>query len=85
MEMDEVQDSGSCPCVRPAESERVRRMNMPERAALLGSSVRDADRALNLNSGGNNLLDTTRFDTLRFPPLAWKDSQSWQFGADSGF
>lgn len=71
MEMDEVQDSGSCPCVRPAESERVRRMHMPERAALLGSSVRDADRALNLNGGGNGLLDTTHFDTLRFPPPAW--------------
>lgn len=69
--MNEAQNAGSIPTVRPAESERVRRMHMPERAALLGSSVRDADRALNLNGGGNGLLDTTHFDTVRFPPPAW--------------
>lgn len=57
--------------VPPAESARLRRMHMPERAAVIGTSVREADRALNLNGGGGGLLDTTHFDTVRFPPPAW--------------
>jgi aspartate/methionine/tyrosine aminotransferase len=46
-------------------------MHMAERAAQIGTSVRDADRALLLNGGGNGLLDATHFDTVRFPPPEW--------------
>lgn len=57
--------------LRPAESARLKRMHMPARAAMIGTSVREADRALNLNGGGAGLLDTTHFDTVRFPPPVW--------------
>jgi aspartate/methionine/tyrosine aminotransferase len=46
-------------------------MHMPERAGQIGMSVREADRSLNLDGGGHGLLDTTHFDTVRFPPPAW--------------
>jgi len=55
----------------PAVSRRVLRMHMPERAGQIGMSVREADRSLNLDGGGHGLLDTTHFDTVRFPPPAW--------------
>lgn len=54
-----------------AESRRVQRMHMPERARLIGASVRQADRELGLDGGGRDMLDTTHFDTVRFPPPAW--------------
>ena len=57
--------------LRPAESARVRRMHLPARADQLGMTVREADRALKLNGGGDGLLDTTHFDTVRFPPPVW--------------
>lgn len=53
------------------ESQRVQRMHMPDRVEALGCSVREADLALRLDGGGNGLLDTTHFDTVRFPPPAW--------------
>ncbi len=34
-------------------------------------SVREADRSLGLNGAGHGLLDTTHFDTVRFPPPDW--------------
>jgi aspartate/methionine/tyrosine aminotransferase len=54
-----------------AESRRLRRMHMPGRMGVSGLSVREADRQLRLNGGGRGLLDTTHFDTVRFPPPAW--------------
>ena len=54
-----------------AESPRLRRMHMPERAARLGVNVREADLLLGLDGGGSGLLDTTHFDTVRFPPPDW--------------
>jgi aspartate/methionine/tyrosine aminotransferase len=54
-----------------AESARVKRMHIPARAAVLGSTVREADRELKLNGGGDGLLDTTHFDTVRFPAPDW--------------
>lgn len=56
------------PAAGDAESRRMRRMHMPGR---VGVSVREADRQLGLNGGGRGLLDTTHFDTVRFPPPAW--------------
>ncbi|KRE60788.1 aminotransferase class I/II-fold pyridoxal phosphate-dependent enzyme [Nostocoides sp. Soil756] len=53
------------------ESERLRRTHLPERRALLGMSVREADLSLGLDGAGGGLLDTTHFDTVRFPPPEW--------------
>lgn len=66
--------SGQAAALRPAESIRLRRMHLPKRAEVLGQSVRDADLALHLDGGGGGLLDTTHFDTVRFPPPAWAAS-----------
>jgi aspartate/methionine/tyrosine aminotransferase len=55
----------------PAASRRVLRTHIQERADQIGMSVRDADRSLRLDGGGHGLLDTTHFDTVRFPPPAW--------------
>lgn len=57
--------------LKEAESARVRRMHLPARANVLGSTVRAADRSLRLDGGGDGLLDTTHFDTVRFPPPPW--------------
>ncbi|MGI8699686.1 MAG: pyridoxal phosphate-dependent aminotransferase [Nocardioidaceae bacterium] len=46
-------------------------MHMPERADKLGVNVREADLLLQLDGGGHGLLDTTHFDTVRFPPPDW--------------
>ncbi|MEA9986164.1 pyridoxal phosphate-dependent aminotransferase [Subtercola sp. RTI3] len=52
-------------------SERVLRTHLPQREAAPGVSVRAADLSLRLDGGGNGLLDTTHFDTVRFPPPPW--------------
>jgi len=54
-----------------APSQRVLRTHLPERAGQIGMSVRAADRSLGLDGGGHGLLDTTHFDTVRFPPPPW--------------
>jgi aspartate/methionine/tyrosine aminotransferase len=56
-----------------AESARVRRTHIPSRRPTLGVTVREADLALQLDGGGKGLLDTTHFDTVRFPPPAWAE------------
>lgn len=53
------------------QSNRLRRMHLPQRQQYIGMTVRDADKSLQLNGGGNGLLDTTHFDTVRFPPPEW--------------
>ena len=57
--------------LRSVESARLRRTHLPERAPLIGMSVREADLSLRLDGAGHGLLDTTHFDTVRFPPPAW--------------
>jgi aspartate/methionine/tyrosine aminotransferase len=54
-----------------AASQRVLRTHIPDRADQIGESVRSADRSLSLDGGGHGLLDTTHFDTVRFPPPDW--------------
>ncbi len=56
---------------RSAESARLRRAHLPERADAIGMSVREADQSLRLDGAGHGLLDTTHFDTVRFPPPPW--------------
>ena len=52
-------------------SARLNRTHLPERRSLLGVSVREADLSLKLDGTGHGLMDTTHFDTVRFPPPAW--------------
>ncbi|HZP77208.1 MAG TPA: aminotransferase class I/II-fold pyridoxal phosphate-dependent enzyme [Pseudolabrys sp.] len=49
---------------------RVQRASLPERSAIAGSSARQADRDL-LAIAPRGYLDTTHFDTERFPPPPW--------------
>lgn len=55
----------------PGLADRVLRTHLPERANVLGMSVRDADVQLRLDGTGHGLMDTTHFDTARFPPPSW--------------
>lgn len=52
-------------------ADRLLRTHLPERAGVLGMSVREADVQLRLDGTGHGLLDTTHFDTVRFPPPDW--------------
>jgi aspartate/methionine/tyrosine aminotransferase len=49
---------------------RLQRLELPERAPIAGQSARRADIAL-LAKAPPNYLDTTHFDTVRFPPPPW--------------
>jgi aspartate/methionine/tyrosine aminotransferase len=55
----------------PVIADRLLRTHLPERASVLGMSVRDADVQLRLDGTGHGLLDTTHFDTVRFPAPDW--------------
>ncbi|WP_082498588.1 pyridoxal phosphate-dependent aminotransferase [Plantibacter sp. Leaf314] len=66
-------DTPAAPGLRPAQSARVARTHLTYRDAAPGLSVREADLSLRLDGGGHGLLDTTHFDTVRFPPPAWAD------------
>ncbi len=57
--------------IRSSASTRLLRTHLPERAPLIGMSVREADLSLRLNGSGHGRLDTTHFDTVRFPPPDW--------------
>jgi len=52
------------------EPDRIHRLQLPERAAIAGASARRADLDL-LAQAPKDFLDTTHFDTIRFPPPAW--------------
>src|SRR5580693_8443852 len=54
-----------------ATSQRVKRTRLPGLAHQIGMSVGEADRMLGLDGGSHGLLDTTHFDTSRFPPPPW--------------
>jgi aspartate/methionine/tyrosine aminotransferase len=54
-----------------AIADRLLRTHLPERATVLGMSVREADVQLRLDGAGHGLMDTTHFDTVRFPPPDW--------------
>src|SRR5258708_6066901 len=53
-----------------SEPERVQRLQLPERAVIAGASARQADIDL-IAHAPNGFLDTTHFDTVRFPPPPW--------------
>lgn len=64
--MTERMATGSIPT--PA---RIERLSLPDRADLLGSSVRQAERELEAARSPERLLDLTYADTHRFPPPSW--------------
>lgn len=55
----------------PGVPPQIERMHIPERVALIGESVKDADARLSSRASAPDVLDTTHFDTVRFPPPPW--------------
>ena len=53
---------------------RLQRLELPERVPIAGTSARRADIAL-LAKAPPDFLDTTHFDTVRFPPPPWAAEQ----------
>jgi len=53
-----------------AQPERMRRLQIPEMLPVAGASARQADLRL-LAQAPKDFLDTTHFDTVRFPPPQW--------------
>ncbi|HTE78968.1 MAG TPA: aminotransferase class I/II-fold pyridoxal phosphate-dependent enzyme [Xanthobacteraceae bacterium] len=49
---------------------RISRLRLPERVSIAGTSARRADLEL-LAQAPKGFLDTTHFDTVRFPPPPW--------------
>lgn len=58
------------PSFEEHEAERVRALKLPERAAIASPNVRQADIDL-LSKAPKDFIDTTHFDTVRFPPPDW--------------
>jgi aspartate/methionine/tyrosine aminotransferase len=77
MQMSPLSRSSS---VSPAPA-RLQRLELPERAPLAGTSARRADIAL-LAKASANFLDTTHFDTVRFPPPPWAAERFAQAAGD---
>ncbi|MET0710090.1 MAG: aminotransferase class I/II-fold pyridoxal phosphate-dependent enzyme [Tardiphaga sp.] len=59
---------------------RLQRLELPERAPIAGTSARRADIEL-LAKAPADFLDSTHFDTVRFPPPPWAAEQ---FGRAAG-
>ncbi|HWJ36735.1 MAG TPA: aminotransferase class I/II-fold pyridoxal phosphate-dependent enzyme [Steroidobacteraceae bacterium] len=60
---------------------RVRNLELPGRAGIEYASARDADRQV-LGSAPAEFLDTTHFDTVRFPPPDWAQEAFAKASAD---
>ena len=73
---------GSSEMASRGESARIKRMHLPSRASVIGMTVRAADTSLHLNGGGDGLIDTTHFDTVRFPPPEWAQAIMARASAD---
>jgi aspartate/methionine/tyrosine aminotransferase len=56
--------------VRPCQPDRIRRLQLPELLPIAGTSARQADLQL-LSQAPRGFLDTTHFDTVRFPAPPW--------------
>jgi aspartate/methionine/tyrosine aminotransferase len=55
------------PSFREPEAERIEALKLPERLAIAAPNVRQADIEL-LSKAPRDFIDTTHFDTVRFPP-----------------
>jgi aspartate/methionine/tyrosine aminotransferase len=67
-----LKENGTSPTSRISRSktQRMLGLEIPTRRALEGITVREADRLL-LAKAPKDFLDTTHFDTVRFPPPEW--------------
>src|SRR5690554_2459937 len=54
----------------PAEPTRLKQLQIPGRLGSTFASAREADKHL-LSQAPRDFLDTTHFDTVRFPPPTW--------------
>jgi aspartate/methionine/tyrosine aminotransferase len=70
------------PSFRETEADRVGALKLPERAAIASPNVRQADMDL-LSKAPKDFIDTTHFDTVRFPPPDWA-AQRFQQAASDG-
>lgn len=57
--------------VRTAPTQRLQRLQLPERTALIGRSLGDAERAFEIFADGEQLLNLTYADTTRYPAPSW--------------
>lgn len=64
------------------EADSVAALKLPERSSIASPNVRQADIAV-LSRAPKDFIDTTHFDTVRFPPPAWA-AQRFQQAADDG-
>jgi aspartate/methionine/tyrosine aminotransferase len=56
------------------EADRIVALKLPERAAIAPPSVRESDIDL-LSKAPPRFIDTTHFDTVRFPPPPWAEQR----------
>ena len=63
------------------EADRIGDLKLPERAAIASPSVRDADIDL-LRKAPPGFMDTTHFDTMRFPPPDWASERFAEAAGD---
>jgi len=68
--------------LQPTPSKAVSRLMLPERQAIATPNVRSADRQL-LSHARDGYMDTTHFDTVRFPPPEWA-SDIFEYAARDG-
>jgi len=69
------------PSFKEHEAERVSALKLPERAAIAAPNVRQADIDL-LSKAPADFIDTTHFDTVRFPPPDWAVTRFQQAAVD---
>lgn len=60
--------------VRTLEADRITALKLPERASIAFPNVRDADVDV-LAKAPAQYIDTTHFDTVRFPPPPWAEQR----------
>ena len=63
------------------EAERIDALKLPERASIAFPNVRQADIEL-LGKAPNDYMDTTHFDTVRFPPPPWAERRFQEAASD---
>jgi len=63
------------------EAERIGALKLPERSAIAHPNVRQADIDL-LAKAPESYIDTTHFDTVRFPPPQWAEQRFTEAARD---
>ena len=66
---------------RETEADRISALKLPERASIAEPNVRQADIDL-LSKAPARFIDTTHFDTVRFPPPPWAEQRFLEAARD---